>query len=236
MTTTKTRVAEVMAWLEEHGSARVRDGMSRYGIATGDRVFGVAVGDLQKYGKRLGRDHALALALWDTGCYEARMLTSFVDEPSLVTAAQMDRFAKDFDNWAIVDTLCFKLWDQVPHAWKKVDAWSRSGEEFVKRAGFALLACLALHDRETGDAPFAKALRLVEKGADDDRNFVKKGVSWALRSIGRRSAALHAASIELAEKLASSDVAASRWIGKDTLRDLAKPAVKRKFAAKKKKA
>ena len=177
--------------------------------------------DIQVIAKRLGRDHDLADALWKTGIYEARLLTSYVDEPARVTSAQMDRWCRDFDNWGIVDTVCFKLFDQSPHAWQKVEPWSKRREEFIKRAGFVLMACLAAHDRSATDAQFLALLPLIERGADDDRNFVKKGVSWALRMIGRRSPKLRIAALALARKLAASDHAARRWIGKDALRDLA---------------
>src|SRR5687767_12502548 len=179
---------------------------------------------IQQLGKRLGKDHELAGQLWETGWYEARMLAAFVDEPERVTAAQMDRWARDFDNWAVCDTLCFHLFDRVPHAWRKVEPWSRRRQEFVRRAGVVLLACLALHDKRATDEPFLRSLSLLEETAADDRNFVKKGVSWALRSIGHRNQALHAAAVEKARRLAASEEAPARWVGKDVLRDLTRPA------------
>ena len=132
----------------------------------------------------------------------------------------MDRWARDFDNWGVCDTLCFALFDRTPHAWRKVAAWSRRRDEFVKRAAFALLATLALHDRSTGDAPFLRSLALIERAAFDERNFVKKGVSWALRAVGRRSRALNAAAVKVARRLAESDDPHARWVGKDGLKDL----------------
>jgi 3-methyladenine DNA glycosylase AlkD len=170
--------------------------------------------------KRLGEDHELALRLWDTGWYEARLLTAFIDDPERVTAAQMDRWARDFDNWGIVDTLCFKLFDRTPHAWRKVELWSTRRGEFVKRGAFALLASLALHDKRTGNEPFVRSLRLVERAASDDRNFVKKGVSWALRAVGRRNRELNTAAIALARQLVESPDAAASCIGKDALKEL----------------
>jgi 3-methyladenine DNA glycosylase AlkD len=134
----------------------------------------------------------------------------------------MEQWAREFDNWATCDTACFKLFDQTPHAWPKIGQWAKRREEFVKRAGFALLACVALHDKKAGDAPFLRALALVEEGAGDERNFVKKGVSWALRAIALRNAALARAAGEVAERLAASDEAAARWVGKDALKALAK--------------
>ena len=148
------------------------------------------------------------------------MLTAFVDDPAKVTAAQMDRWARDFDNWAICDTLCFHLFDKTPHAWRKIDQWAARREEFVKRAAFALLASVALHDKRAPDAPFLRALPLVERASTDDRNFVKKGVSWALRLIGRRNPALNTAALGVARRLAASSDAAARWIGKDAVKEL----------------
>ena len=159
------------------------------------------------------------------------MLTAFVAEPARVTPAQMDRWCRDFDNWAICDTLCFHLFDRTPHAWAKVAQWSDKREEFVKRAAFALLASLAGHDKHSGDEAFAQCLPLVERAATDERNFVKKGVSWALRGVGRRSPPLHAAAVAVARRLADSPEAAARWVGKDALRDLTSPAVTRRLAA-----
>ena len=222
---------DLLSWLERRGTRRNREGMARYGIVA-PKVFGVSVKDLQALGKRVGRDHALAQELWDTGWYEARMLAAFVGEPAKLTPAQMDRWAKDFDNWALCDTLCMHLFDRTPHAWKKAASWSKRDGEFVKRAGFALMASLALHDKRAEDAAFLPMLPLVQRGAADGRNFVKKGVSWALRSVGRRSLTLHTASIELAEKLSASNNAALRWVGKDALRDLNRPMVKKRVAVR----
>ena len=206
--------------------------MARYGITTSDRVLGVTMGDLRALGKRLGCQHELAAALWASGCYEARLLTAFVADPERLRPAEMERWSRQFDNWAVCDTLCFALFDRSPHAFAQVEAWAERPEEFVRRAAFALLASLALHDRTSDDAAFLVRLPLVEAAASDDRNFVKKGVSWALRSIGGRSPELHAASLELAERLASSSEPSSRWVGKDALRDLSRPAVRRRVASR----
>ena len=214
--------------LESLGTKATRDGMARYGIVA-KKAFGVPVGQIQTLARSLGRDHELALALWETEWYEARLLAAFVDDPARVTAAQMDRWCRDFDNWGVVDTVCFHLFDRTPHAFGRIAAWSKKRDEFGKRAAFALLACVAAHDKKSDDAEFVKCLPLIERAAADDRNFVKKGVSWALRMVGRRSRALYAASIELSRRLAAADESAARWIGRDALRDLEKPAVARKL-------
>ena len=134
---------DVVTWLKKTGTKRARDGMARFGLPS-DKAFGVPVGTMQRYAKAIGHNHDLARALWDTEWYEARMMAAFVGEPERVTPGEMDRWCNDFDNWGIVDTVCFKLWDRTPHAWRKVDEWSRRDEEFVKRAAFALLASLSV--------------------------------------------------------------------------------------------
>lgn len=222
-------VQSVISWLERQGTKGNREGMARYAIPS-DKAFGVSVGSLRQHAKRLGRNHALAAALWDTDRYEARMLAAFIDDPALVTPTQMDRWCRDFDNWAICDTACFHLFDRTPHAWRKARQWATSRPEFVKRAGFALMASLVAHDKAASDDAFLECLALIEQGAHDDRNFVKKAVNWALRSIGKRNPSLHAAAIVVAKRLADSDMAAARWVGKDALRELAGPAVRERLA------
>jgi 3-methyladenine DNA glycosylase AlkD len=201
----------------------------RYGIHT-DKAFGVSVGKLRALAKQLGKSHELADALWETSWYEARMLAVFVDDPAFVTSAQMDRWCRDFDNWAICDTACFHLFDRTPHALPKVLSWAKRRDEFVKRAAFALLASMALHGSSADDASLARCLTLIESAATDERNFVKKSVSWALRAIGRRSAELNARAVLVARSLASSTDPSARWVGKDALRELVSPAVLRRLA------
>jgi len=221
-------LAQVLAELERAAEPGVAEGMARFGIATADRVIGIKVGTIRGIAKGLGRDQALAEQLWDAGVYEARLLACFVGEPRLLTAQGMDRWAAGFDNWATCDTACFDLFDKSPLAWDAVRRWAGDEREFVRRASFALLAGLALHAKKLPDAPFLEALPLIEAAASDERNFVKKGVSWALRAIGMRNPALHAAASELAERLAASPAPAARWIGRDAARDLARPAARRK--------
>ena len=217
----KVQVKEALAALESLGTEHDRANLARFGIIA-PKAYGVSMAKIQALAKQIGRNHDLAIALWDTGWYEARLLTSFVDEPARVTSGQMDRWCRDFDNWGVVDTLCFKLFDRTPHAWAKVTQWADKRGEFQKRAAFALLASLAGHDKKSGDAPFLDGLRLIERAADDNRNFVKKGVNWALRRIATRNPALRAAAHETATRLASLPEPSARWIGKDALREWAK--------------
>jgi 3-methyladenine DNA glycosylase AlkD len=180
--------------------------------------------------KEVGKNHDLAAALWDTGIYEARMLTSFVDDAALVSVAQMNRWARDFDNWGICDTVCFHLFDRTPYAWQKVEQWHDRKEEFIKRAAFALLWGLTVHDKGAGDDVFVAGLAYIERAAADERHFVKKAVNMALRAVGKRNGALNAAAVATAKRLADSSDATPRWIGKDALRELVSPSVVRRIA------
>lgn len=231
-----TDAASAVAALRRVATKATVEGMARYGIPS-KGALGVRVGKIKAIGAGIvrqgGRDHALALALWETGVYEARLLATFVGDPVKLTPAQMDRWAEDFDSWAVCDTACFALFDRSPHAFKKIDQWAKRSEEFVLRGSFALLASVALHDKTAADEAFLERLPLIEASAGDERNFVKKGVSWALRSVGRRSPELHAASVDLAARLAESPRgSAAKWVGSDALRDLTKPAVMKRLAGR----
>jgi 3-methyladenine DNA glycosylase AlkD len=220
---------EVLDWLENKGTKATRDGMARYGIEA-RHAFGVPMSTLLTLSKRIGKDHALATKLWNTGCYEARLLAAMVGEPERVTRAQMNAWAASFENWADCDTVCFKLWDRSPFAWEKARQWAKSPREFVKRGGFVLMACLALHDKHASDADFLAFIPLIQQGALDERNFVMKAVSRALRSIGRRNVALHTTAVEVARRLAKEVDVAPRWVGKDALRELESVKVKERLA------
>jgi len=229
----KPDVEAVIAELKRRGTKAGRDGMARYAILS-DKAFGVSVGALRQLAKRLGTDRDLAAVLWKSGWYEARMLATMVDDPAQVTVAQMDRWCGDFDNWAICDTACFHLFDRTPHAWGRVSAWAKKKDEFGRRAAFALMWGLSVHDKRSGDAPFLEGLALIERAAGDDRNFVKKAVNMALRAVGKRNPALNTAAIAVARRLAASEQPAARWNGKDALRELTGASVARRLAAKRK--
>lgn len=209
--------------LEAHADPAFRDTLGpRYGIITADRVIGVPMAKIHAVAKPLGRDPALAEALWRTGVYEARMLACMVDDPATVTPARMDRWRADFDNWAVTDTVCFKLWDRTPHAFATIDRWATLEEEFGKRAAFVLLASCAVH-RKGADADYLARLPLIQAASNDPRNFVRKGVNWALRAIGsRKSPTLRIAARDLAATLAAESDKTARWIGKDAARAFAK--------------
>ncbi|UJB18817.1 MULTISPECIES: DNA alkylation repair protein [Lysobacter] len=225
------RLDDALHQLRTSSSQAYRDGLARYAIPT-DRAFGVPMGSIQAIAKRLGRDHELAAALWKSGWYEARLLASYLDDPAQVTAAQMDAWSRDFDNWAVCDTICFALFDRSPLAWRKIEQWAPRRDEYVRRAAFAMLASKTVHDKAAEDALFLRGLELIEAHAGDERNFVKKAINWALRSIGKRNLALHGAAVAVATRLADSKDAAPRWVGKDALRELRSAAVLARLAKK----
>ncbi len=221
----------MLTWLARRGRARNREGMARVGI-TSPKVFGVPMAAMRPLVRRLGRDHARAEALWRTGWLEARLVAGFVAEPARLTAAAMDRWARDFDNWAVTDSTCLHLFCRAAPAWGRVTAWSRRRGEYQKRAAFTLLAALAVHDRTSPDARFIDALPLLVTAARDERPYVRKGVNWALRQIGKRNAALHGAAITCARDILALDTPAARWIARDALRELTSAATRRRIAAR----
>lgn len=201
------------------------EGMGRFGIDTRN-ALGVTVTELRGLARRIGRDHDLAAALWQSEIHEARLLATMVDEPSSVTEAQMERWVSDITSWDLCDQLCGNLFDRTPYAFEKALGWSRRDEEFVKRAGFALMATSAVHRKDVSDARFEVFLPAISAQATDDRNYVKKAVSWALRQIGKRSPSLNRKAIATAREIERIDARAARWIARDVLRELESPAVR----------
>ena len=193
--------------------------MARYGIRT-KKAFGVSAPQLRQLAKELRKEHELADRLWGTGVHDARILAALIDDPALVTERQMDRWAKDFDTWAVCDSACGCLFDKTPYAWDKATEWIERQEEYVKRAGFVLMAALAVHDKKAPNARFEAFLSLIESHATDERNFVKKAVNWALRQIGKRNLHLNGLAIRAGEQIRRIDSKAARWIAADALREL----------------
>lgn len=210
---------EVLARLESEASSEVRDGMLRYGIPN-ENARGVPMSALKRLAKELGRSHELAGELWATGVYEARILATMIDEPDRVTKRQMDAWAADFDSWAIVDMACFSLFDKTSFAWKKTAEWAGAPEEFVRRAAFALIWALSIHDKTASDEQFISGLETIEQAAPDSRPLVKKAIDMALRATGKRTIALNRAAIAVAERMASDQDKDRAWIGKHALREL----------------
>ena len=221
----------VIEELRRLGTRENVEGMARFGIRAVD-VFGVSKPKLDALAKRIGKNHELGLALWATGNHDAKILAGMISEPKRVTPAQMENWVRDFDNWDTCDGTCCHLFVFAAPAWSKAVSWTRRKEEFPKRAGFALAAYLAYRDKAAKDAPFLKFLKIIEREADDDRNFVRKAVNWALRNIGKRNLRLNAAAIATGERLRKRESKTARWIAADALRELRGEAVQERLRRK----
>ena len=195
------------------------EGMERYGIVTNNRL-GVSIPDIRKIAKDFGKNHETALNLWKTGYQDAKITAALIDEPDKVTESQMNEWVKEIDSWDVCDQICMNLFDKTPYAWGKIIEWSKRDEEFVKRTAFSLLACLAWHDKNADDGKFIRYFPLIKKNSSDERNYVKKAVSWSLRHIGKRNINLHKAALKLAYELKQIDTKTAKWIGSDVIRDL----------------
>jgi 3-methyladenine DNA glycosylase AlkD len=224
-------VREAVAELRRHGTRRNVEGMARFGIRA-KTVYGVSKPKMDEIAKKIGKNHALGLKLWQTGIHDARILGMLIAEAPLVTSAQMEKWVRDFDNWDVCDGTCCHLFVDVPLAWKKALAWSRREKEFEKRAAFALAAYLAVHDKAADDKMFRNFLKVIEREADDDRNFVRKAVNWALRNIGKRNRALNRDAIATAERIRLAGTRAGRWIAADALRELKSEAIQKRLRKK----
>jgi 3-methyladenine DNA glycosylase AlkD len=194
--------------------------MARFGIRTDRALGGIGLPRIRAMAKGLRPDHALALALWGTHVHEARLMAAFVDDPAVVTVQQMDAWAREFDSWDLCDTCCTNLFDRTLHAVNRIEAWAGAEPEFVKRSAYATIAGLAVHDKAAGDELFVGFLPLIEQEAWDDRNYVRKGVNWALRQIGKRNHALNGVAIACAERIRDQGTRSARWIANDALREL----------------
>lgn len=207
------------------------EAMPRFGVRA-QRAFGVSVPALRKLAREFRYEHALAQRLWDTGIHEARALAAMIDDPALVTEEQLERWAADFSSWDICDCCCGDLFWRTPFAYPKALEWARRDEEYVKRAGFSLMAALAREDKRAPDARIAEFLPAIAAAANDERNFVKKAVSWALREVGKRSPALNSQAIATAQQLRQRASRSARWIATDALRELTGEAVQGRLRAR----
>lgn len=237
-------IKDVMAKLEKLATHNPKDlaGMARFGINV-ENAWVISIPKLRKLAKEVGKNHQLALKLWDTKVHEARILAGFVDEPEKVTEAQMEKWVADFDSWDVCDLVCSSLFDRTSFAYKKALEWSKRREEFIKRAGFVLMAALSVHDKSAGDEKFYPFLEAIKREATDERNFVRKAVNWALRQIGKsRNKNLYKRALKTAEEIlkptrggqaSQNDISegakAARWIANDAIRELNKDYIKKKF-------
>jgi 3-methyladenine DNA glycosylase AlkD len=223
--------AAVLAELKRAADPKVRAKMAYFGVNV-PKAHGISAPILHKLAKHIGRDQELAEELWASGIHEARILATMIGESEKVTAKQMERWVRDFNSWDVVDAACCYLYAAAAPAWTKIDAWSRRPEEFVKRAAFSLAAYLSYKDKKAPTARFEHLLRVIEREAHDERNFVKKAVNWALRQIGKRNVPLNRAAIQTAERIRRQDSRAARWIAADALRELKSDAVQKRLRRK----
>jgi 3-methyladenine DNA glycosylase AlkD len=223
------RYEDVISSLKAQANPANVAGMARFGISS-SRTLGVGMPALEKLAKAIKKDHPLALRLWNSGVHEARILASMVDDPKQVTEAQMEGWVGEVDSWDVCDSLCMKLYSRTPFAAEKATAWSQRPEEFVKRAGFVVMASLGLKGRKAPEKQLLAFLPLIRRGAVDERNYVKKAVNWALRQIGKRDAVLNASAARLAQELTLTKSKSARWIGADALRELTSEAVRARLA------
>ena len=208
------------------------EGMARYGINP-ENTYGISIPNLRKIARETGKNHALAQELWASGIHEARILASMIDDPKIATEEQLESWVKDFDSWDVCDQCCMNLFKKTGLAYRKADEWSESDEEFVKRAGFVLMACLAVSDKKAADKQFEVFLPIIRREASDNRNFVKKAVNWALRQIGKRNANLNRKAIETSKEIENLDSRSAKWIASDAIRELTSEPVRKRLQGQK---
>ncbi|MFH1714353.1 MAG: pantetheine-phosphate adenylyltransferase [Candidatus Nealsonbacteria bacterium] len=212
---------EIVRKLKSLANKKNVEGMARFGInPKKSKVLGVSVYVIRDMAKKIGKNHKLAQQLWNSKIHEARWLAGFIEDPSLVTEEQIEKWVKDFDSWAVCDTVCSALFWKTKFAKKKIFEWSRRKEEFVKRTSFVLMAVLSVHDKAAKDSDFEKFFPLIKKHSVDERNFVKKAVNWALRQIGKRSLGLNKKALVVAKDIEKMDSRSAKWIAKDAIREL----------------
>ena len=219
---------QILKKLKSMENKKNKEGMARFGINT-KRAYGVSIYDLKPMAKKMGRNHKLAQKLWASKIHEARMLAAFTDEPDKVMEKQMEKWVKNFDSWDICDQTCTYLFDKTPYAYKKAVEWSKRKEEFVKRAGFVMMAALSVHDKKAKDKQFEKFFPIIVRESTDERNFVKKAVNWALRQIGKRNKVLNKKAIKIAKEIKKKDSKAARWIASDALKELTSEKVQKRL-------
>ena len=210
---------ELLKILHSKANSKNVEGMAKFGITSTNRL-GISVPNMRKIAKQNGNDHSVAMELWDTGIPEAQIVAALIAEPDKLTEKQMENWVKDFNSWDVCDQVCMNLFDKTPLAWKKIYDWSEREEEFVKRAAFSLIACIAWHDKTLPDEKLIELFPLIKREATDERNFVKKAVNWALRHIGKKNKTLNKAAINLAKEIKQIDSKSARWIASDAIREL----------------
>jgi 3-methyladenine DNA glycosylase AlkD len=222
------RLEEILQKLKSFSKPENIAGMARFGINP-KNTYGVSIPDVREIAKEIYKDHKLAQELWDTGIHEAKILASMIDVPEMVTEKQMDSWVKDFDSWDVCDQVCMNLFDKTKFVEKKVIEWSSNESEFIKRAGFTLMATSAVHAKDKWDDFFLEFLPIIKRESTDERNYVKKAVNWALRQIGKRNIKLNKASIITSKEIQKIDSKSAKWIASDALRELNSDAVQKRL-------
>jgi len=219
---------QIIIRLKSQADPAAVEGMVRYGINP-ENTLGISIPTLRAMAREIGKDHQLAEELWASGIHEARILASIIDDPHQVTEEQMERWVADFDSWDVCDQVCSNLFDRTTFAYQKAIEWSSGEAEFIKRAGFAMMAALAVHDKRAGDERFEPFFPIIVRQATDERNYVKKAVNWALRNIGKRNRHLNTRAIEIARKIEQIDSKVARWIANDALKELTDDRIQSRF-------
>ncbi len=224
--------SDILARLKALSNPKAVEGMARYGINP-ENTYGISIPNLRKIARETGKNHALAQELWASGIHEARILASMIDDPKIATEEQLESWVKDFDSWDVCDQCCMNLFQKTGLAYRKADEWSERYEEFVKRAGFVLMACLAVSDKKAADKQFEVFLPIISREASDNRNFVKKAVNWALRQIGKRNTYLNRKAIETSKEIENLDSRSAKWIASDAIRELTSESVRKRLQGQK---
>jgi 3-methyladenine DNA glycosylase AlkD len=219
---------EVLEKLKSLSNPKNVEGMARFGINP-KNTYGVSIPNLRKIAKRIGKNHELAQQLWESKNHEARILASMIDDSKMITEKQMEDWVKNFDSWDVCDQVCMNLFDKTNFAYDKVIEWSKRNDEFIKRAGFALIACMAVHNKDIEDKNFIKLLSIIKRESTDDRNFVKKAVNWALRQVGKRNISLNKEAIKTAKEIQKIDSKSAKWIANDALKELTSQSIQKRL-------
>jgi len=227
-----TKYSDVIKRLETLSNPRIAKGMAYAGIQA-HKVYGISIPRLREIAKETGKNHALAQELWASGIHEARLIACMIDDHKVVTEEQLESWVQDFDSWDLCDQCCSNLFDKTTFAYQKAVEWSSRKEEYVKRAGFVMMATLAVHDKKMKDDPFLKFLPIIKRESTDNRNFVKKAVNWALRQIGKRNTRLNKAAIEVAKAIHNIDSRTAKWIASDALKELTSEAAQARLRSRK---
>jgi len=222
---------EIISYFEKHQSEKARKGMERYKVGCKDK-YGISMPVLRKLSKKIGKDHQLALKLWKHGYHESRILATLIDEPDKVNEKQLDEWVKDFDSWDICDQACMNLFVKMPLAISKIKEWAKSDEEFIKRTAFSLIATIAVHNKEDDDCYFEEFFPLIKENSEDEKNYVKKAVNWALRSIGKKNKYLNKKAIEVANEILKMDSKTAKWIARDAIKELESEDVQNRLSGK----